>query len=144
MELTSVPKTSLATGSQTASQQGASSNAQNVASGKPLIANSVPVPAETASPQTERRQDRLGAQQDDAVSALQAIESLRLTNRRTQLEFNAELNTVFLQIVDVRTEEVVETIPSEELVRQLKRKSSGQASTPLQQPNGGVVVDRSI
>ena len=147
MELNSAPKTTLPSGSQTTQQSTSTSSAENNASAKPVIGNpagAVTVSPETASAPAERRQDRLGKQQDEAVTAQQAIESLRLTNRRTQLAFNAELNTVFVQIIDTRTEEVVETIPSEELVRQLKLKADAPTSQAAGRTGGGVVVDESV
>ena len=70
-----------------------------------------------------------------------------MSGRRTQINFDAELNRVFLQIVDTRTEEVVETIPTEELVRQMQE----QAAPPEQakEPGKGALpveeaIDESI
>ena len=147
MDVQLVPKTTLSSGSQTVQPPANVTGAGSEASAKPLLANaaaSVPVAPETTDPSVERRQDKLGKQQDETVTAQQAIESLRLTNRRTQLDFNTELSTVFLQIVDTRTEEVVETIPSEELVRQLKNKAEPAAARALEDRSGGVVIDQSI
>ena len=147
MDVQLVPKTTLPSGSQTVQPPASVAGSGSEASAKPLLANaaaSVPVAPETSDPSAERRQDKLGKQQDETVTAQQAIESLRLTNRRAQLDFNTELSTVFLQIVDTRTEEVVETIPSEELVRQLKNKAEPAASRALEDRSGGVVIDQSI
>ncbi len=144
MDVQFVPKPALSSGQSTPQQAGQSPSAANEASAKPLISNAVPVVQESTSPSVERRQDKLGKQQDEAVTAQQAIESLRLTNRRTQLDFNTELNTVFLQIVDTRTEEIVETIPPEELVRQLQGRFDPPVQAAFEDASGGIVIDRSV
>lgn len=147
MELQFAPKTTLPSGSQTTQQQSSTSNADSNGAAKTIAGNpagAVTVSPETSSTPTERRQDRLGKQQDETVTAQQAIESLRLTNRRTQLAFNAELNTVFVQVIDTRTEEVVETIPSEELVRQLRLKADPPSNPSFEKSGGGAVIDQSI
>ncbi len=144
MDVQFVPKPALSSGSGATQQPGSTPNAGAESSAKALINNAVPVPQETTSPSAERRQDKLGKQQDESVSVQQAVESLRLTNRRTQLDFNTELNKVFLQIVDTRTEEVVETIPSEELVRQLQGRFNPPVQAAFDDSSGGIVIDRSI
>lgn len=144
MDVQFVPKPALSSGSGATQQTNSTPNTGAESSAKALINNAVPVPQETTSPSTERRQDKLGKQQDETVTAQQAIESLRLTNRRTQLDFNAELNTVFLQIVDTRTEEVVDTIPPEELVRQLQGRFDPPVQAAFEDSSGGIVIDRSV
>lgn len=144
MDVLFIPKPALSSGSG-ATQPASSSPATGAeSSAKALINNAVPVPQETTSPSADRRQDKLGKQQDESVTAQQAIESLRLSNRRTQLDFNTELNTVFLQIVDTRTEEVVDTIPSEELVRQLQGRLDPPFQSESEDSSGGAVIDRSV
>jgi uncharacterized FlaG/YvyC family protein len=144
MDVQFVPKPALSSGSGATQQPSSTLNTGAESSAKALINNAVPVPQETTSPSTERRQDKLGKQQDESVTAQQAIESLRLTNRRTQLDFNTELNTVFLQIVDTRTEEVVDTIPPEELVRQLQGRFDPPVQAAFEDSSGGIVIDRSV
>ncbi len=106
-------------------------------------ATTVNVAAETGGTGGDRQQDRLGAQLEQAVNAQETLKDLQLTGRRTQINFNAELNRVFLQVVDTRTDEVVETIPPEELVRQLKE----QVAPPelIEEPeNGAGPIDESV
>ena len=146
MEVQFVPKTSLLSNSQSAPQAVPPHGAESGAVSKPILANSaqaVRASANVATPESERRQDRVGNQGDGSVSPQNVLDSLRLTSRRTQLDFNRELDTVVLQVVDTRTEEVIETIPSEELLRQLKRLVGPrpQAATA---DSGGGVIDRSI
>ena len=144
MDVQFVAKPALSSGSGNAQQASSTPNAGAESSAKALINNAVPVPQESTSPSAERRQDKLGKQQEESVTAQQAIESLRLSNRRTQLDFNTELNTIFLQIVDTRTEEVVDTIPPEELVRQLQGRFDPPVQAAFEDSSGGVVIDKSI
>ena len=99
--------------------------------------------AETGGTGGERQQDRLGAQLAQVTNAQEVVKNLLVSGRRTQINFDAELNRVFLQIVDTRTEEVVETIPTEELVRQMKE----QVAPPerAKEPGKGALpIDESI
>ena len=146
MEIQVTSNTTLPSGSQSGQQQGTASTADKAAAGSTIQSNPstvVTVTQETAEQRNERRDDKLGKLQDESVTAQQAIESLRLTNRRTQLDFNTELNTIFLQVVDTRTDEVVETIPPEELVRQLK-KSIEPSGRFQPEDSGGAVIDQSV
>ena len=146
MEIQATVKAPVQTGPQSSQQAGNSAAADSGASVKTVQANPanvVTITPEAKNAPTERRQDILGKPQEETVGAQQIIESLRLTNRRTQLDFDADLNTVFVQIVDTRTDEVVETIPPEELVRQLKA-SVEPATPPSAEAAGGGVIDRSI
>ena len=43
-------------------------------------------------------------------SAQQALDSLRFSSRKTQVGFDNELNRVFIEVVDTRTDQVVEQI----------------------------------
>lgn len=146
MELQFAPKTTLSSGPQGTAQPASATGAENSAAAPTIQSDPsqvVTVAAEAAATANERRQDKLGKQPDETVTAQQVIESLHLTNRRTQLDFNDELNVVFLQIVDTRTDEVVETIPPEELVRQLK--ASVDPPTHVDFANsGGAVLDESV
>ena len=146
MDIQFVPKTTLPSASQPTPQPVPASNADSSAT-KPILAESaraVTVSADIETPESERRQDRIGRQGDESVSPQQVLDRLRLTNRRTQLDFNRELDTVVLQVVDTRTEEVIETIPSEELLRQLRQLVGPQPRAAADDAGGGLVIDRSI
>jgi len=80
------------------------------------------------------------ARQDppELKSAQQALDSLRFSSRRTQVGFNNELNRVFLEVVDTRTEQVVEQIPSEEFVRFVHEQLE-PPNKPKSEPNGAVI-----
>ena len=141
-----VTNTTLPSGQQSNAQPVPAGGTANDAANKPLLGNtarSVPESNKVATPNGERRADRTGRQGEEAVSPQQVLESLRLTNRRAQLDFDRDLDAVVLQIVDTRTEEVLETIPSEELILQLRRLAGPQdeAQTP---DASGLVVDKSI
>jgi uncharacterized FlaG/YvyC family protein len=146
MEVQFAPKTTLPSSAQSPTQVVPANNADSSAATRPILAESaqaVTVSPEVETPESERRQDRVSDQSDRHLSQQEVLDSLRLTNRRTNLDFNRELDIVVLQVVDTRTEEVVETIPSEELVRQLRRL----AGPPLERAggnSGGAVVDQSI
>ena len=80
-------------------------------------------------------------EQPDLKSAQQALDSLKFSSRRTQVGFNNELNKVFLEVVDTRTDQVVEQIPSEEFVRFV----SEQLESPTQRADddsNGAVIDQ--
>ena len=146
MDIQFVPKTTLPSAPQSTPQPVPASNADNSAT-KPILAESaraVTVSADIETPESERRQDRIARQGDEPVSPQQVLDRLRLTNRRTQLDFNRELDTVVLQVVDTRTEEVIETIPSEELLRQLRQLVGPQPRVAADDAGGGLVIDRSI
>jgi uncharacterized FlaG/YvyC family protein len=146
MDIQLVPKTVLASTPQASTQPVPANSADANAASKPILASaghSVSVVAEVRD-SVERRQDRIGRQGDEAATAQQVIDSLRLTNRRTQLDFDRELDTVVLQVIDTRTEEVIETIPPEELIRQLREAIRPDANSSFGDGAGGLVVDRSI
>ena len=84
-----------------------------------------------------------GQEQPELKSAQQALDSLKYSSRRTQVGFNNELNKVFLEVVDTRTDQVVEQIPSEEFVRFV----SEQLEPPKQRSDGdsnGAVIDQAV
>jgi uncharacterized FlaG/YvyC family protein len=146
MDVQLVPKPVLASTPQASPQPVPANGADASAASKPILASaghSVSVAAEVRDT-VERRQDRIGRQGDEAATAQQVIDSLRLTNRRTQLDFDRELDTVVLQVVDTRTEEVIETIPPEELIRQLREAISPDTNSRFGESAGGLVIDRSI
>ena len=145
------PITTLTTSSSQANQSQANNTASQVSVGNNALqsnpATTVNLTAETGGTGGERQQDELGAQLDQVTNAQEVVKNLLVSGRRTQINFDAELNRVFLQIVDTRTEEVVETIPTEELVRQMQE----QAAPPEQakEPGKGALpveeaIDESI
>jgi len=146
MEVQFVPKTSLSSNTQSTSHVVPASGGDSSAASKPILAQpaqAVSAAARIATSDSERQQDRIANQGDGPVSPQKVLDSLRLTNRRTQLDFDKELDTVVLQIIDTRTEEVIETIPSEELIRQIKRLAG--SPQPHDAANGGgSVIDQSI
>jgi len=72
-------------------------------------------------------------------SAQQALDSLKFSSRRTQVGFNNELNKVFLEVVDTRTDQVVEQIPSEEFVRFVSEQLEPRAPRTEDDSNGAVI-----
>jgi uncharacterized FlaG/YvyC family protein len=146
MEVQFVPKTTLPSSTQSPSQPVPANSADGNAATRPILgqsAQAVTVSAEVETPEGERRQDRVTDQGERSVSPQQVLDSLRLTNRRTHLDFNQELDIVVLQVVDTRTDEIVETIPSEELVLQLRREA-GLPQDRAAGNNDGGFVDQSI
>jgi len=146
MEVQFVPKTSLPSNGQSTTHVVPATSGDGAAASKPILAQpgqAVSATARIATNDSERQQDRVANQGDGSVSPQKVLDSLRLTNRRTQLDFDRELDTVVLQVVDTRTNEVIETIPSEELIRQIKRLAGPQVPQPTDQ-GGGPVIDQSI
>lgn len=72
-------------------------------------------------------------------SAQQALDSLKFSSRRTQVGFNNELNKVFLEVVDTRTDQVIEQIPSEEFVRFVSEQLEPPAQRTDNDSNGAVI-----
>jgi uncharacterized FlaG/YvyC family protein len=146
MEVQFVPKTSLPSNAQSTSHVVPATSGDSSAASKPILARpaqAVSATARIAASDAERRQDRISNQGDGPVSPQKVLDSLRLTNRRTQLDFDRELDKVVLQIIDTRTEEVIETIPSEQLIRQLQRLAGPQQHHDTAN-GGGAVLDQSI
>jgi uncharacterized FlaG/YvyC family protein len=146
MEVQFVPKTSLPSNAQSTSHVVPATGGDSSAASKPILAQpaqAVSAAARIETSDSERQQDRIANQGDGSVSSQKVLDSLRLTNRRTQLDFDRELDTVVLQVVDTRTEEVIETIPSEELIRQLKRLAGPPQHHGVAN-GGGAVIDQSI
>ena len=80
--------------------------------------------------QNDRRRDTLG-QNDTALGSREdsSPEDLRLSSRRTTINFDSEQNRIFLEVVDTNTDEVIEQIPSDQLVEQVRKM--------LETANGG-------
>jgi uncharacterized FlaG/YvyC family protein len=131
----------------TASPQQTNNTISQVSVGNNALQNNpattVNVSAQPGATGGDRRQDQLGAQLEQAVGVQETLKDLQLTNRRTQINFNAELNKVFLQVVDTKTDEVIETIPPEELVRQLKEQVAPPDPDEVA-TNGAGPVDASV
>jgi hypothetical protein len=110
---------SLGLPSQSASNQtGASSLTQSGAQGT-NPENTVPPVDSGGASQNDRRQDLLGQDQagTGGDSETNSPEDLQVTSRRTTLNFDSEQNRIFLEVVDSNTEEVIERIPSDQLVK---------------------------
>jgi uncharacterized FlaG/YvyC family protein len=142
------PITTPTTSSAQANQSQASNTVSQASVGNNALqsnpATTVNVAAKTGGSGGERQQDKLGAQLDQVINAQETVNDLQLSGRRTQINFNAELNRVFLQIVDTRTDEVVETIPTEELVRQMQEKAAPPEKLDKRPEIGTGPVDESI
>ena len=78
-------------------------------------------PAKAESAPEDRRRDVLGQQAEDGPQGpsgradLADGEPVGLT-RRTTLNFDSEQNRVFLEVIDKKTDEVIQRIPSENFV----------------------------
>ena len=97
----------------------------------------------STAPGDDKGGGQTGQEQTELKSAQQAVDSLKFSSRRTQVGFNNELNKVFLEVVDTRTDQVVEQIPSEEFVRFV----SEQLEPPTQRADGdsnGAVIDQAV
>ncbi len=147
MDVQFVPKTVLPSGPQASPQPVPANSANANTANKPLLAGAaqtVSVSPEVSTHSTERGQDRIGKQQEEAVTPQQAIDRLSLSNLRKQLSFNRESDTIVLQLVDSRTKEVIETIPPTELLRQLKQVVGPQSASASESAGGGTVIDKRI
>ena len=82
-------------------------------------------------------------EQPELQSAQQALDSLRFSSRKTQVGFNNELNKVFIEVVDTRTDTVVEQIPSEKFVKFVSEQLQPSVERPQDGPNGAV-IDKAI
>ena len=113
---------------------------------KTLQSNPASVVSQSSSssgPGNDNGSGLTGQEQPELKSAQQALDSLKFSSRRTQVGFNNELNKVFLEVVDTRTDQVVEQIPSEEFVRFV----SEQLEPPKQRADGdsnGAVIDQAV
>ena len=83
--------------------------------------NVVTPPAKAEPAPEDRRRDVLGQQAEDGAQGLSRRTDLSdgepagLT-RRTTLNFDSEQNRVFLEVIDKKTDEVIQRIPSENFV----------------------------
>jgi uncharacterized FlaG/YvyC family protein len=95
--------------------------------------------SEAASPKSDNDRGPARQKQPELQSAQQALDSLRFSSRRTQVGFNNELNKVFLEVVDTRTDQVVEQIPSEKFVQFVSEQLQPRVERPQDGPNGAVI-----
>jgi uncharacterized FlaG/YvyC family protein len=72
-------------------------------------------------------------------SAQQALDSLKSSNRSTQVVFNNETNRVSLKVVDTRTDQVIEQIPSEAFVKLIGEQLEPPVKRTPNEPNGAVI-----
>lgn len=94
---------------------------------------------QSAGPQNDSGRGPARQEQPELQSAQQALDSLKFSSRRTQVGFNNELNKVFLEVVDTRTDQVVEQIPSEEFVRFVSEQLEPPVQRAQSEPNGAVI-----
>lgn len=99
--------------------------------------------SETPSPQNDSGQSLTQQEQPELQSAQQALDSLKFSSRRTQVGFNNELNKVFLEVVDTRTDQVVEQIPSEKFVQFVSEQLQPTDPRP-KDGNNGAVIDEAV
>lgn len=131
---------------QSGSQGGTNSVPGGDSAVKTLQSNPSSVVTQSSSSSGPREDNGKGLarqEQPELQSAQQALDSLKFSSRRTQVGFNNELNKVFLEVVDTRTDQVVEQIPSEEFVRFV----SEQLEPPTQRADGdsnGAVIDQAV
>ena len=80
--------------------------------------------------QSDRRQDQFGRDDTQSRAGQQAAGApadLSILGFRTTLNFDSEQNRIFLQIVNTETDEVIEQIPSDQLVEFVRNAlDSGQ------------------
>jgi uncharacterized FlaG/YvyC family protein len=97
---------------------------------------------QSSGPQNDSGRGLARQEQPELQSAQQALDSLKFSSRRTQVGFNNELNKVFLEVVDTRTDQVVEQIPSEEFVKFVSEQL--EPPTRTQSESNGAVIDEAI
>ena len=147
MDVQFVPKTTLPSSGQPSAQPVAGNQTAAKSASKPVApeqAQAVTASANVDSHKAERRQDRIAEQGEERVSPHEVLDSLRLSSHHTQLEFDRELDTVVVQVVDTRTEEIIETIPSEELLRHVRQLAGTDTPPSSEDTGGGAVFDKSV
>ena len=96
--------------------------------------------SQSDGPQNESGNGFSRQEQVALQGAQQALESLRFSSRKTQLGFNNELNKIFIEVVDTRTDTVVEQIPSEKLVKFVSEQLE-PTEQPAEEGTNGAVID---
>lgn len=117
--------------------------------------NVVNAAADSGAAKGDRRQDLLGRTASDTANPARGADSGPGTDartaadetasrqasdpvqagRKTTLNFDSELNRVFLEIVNTRTEEVIEQIPSKEQVKLVARALARPDQPPATESN---------
>lgn len=139
VNFTSLPSLQPQTGGQSGNSPAVSAGNSAV---KTVQSNPDGIVKQTSNPSGPQNEARRGlARQDppELKSAQHALDSLRFSSRRTQVGFDNELNRVFLEVVDTRTDQVVEQIPSEEFVRFVQQQLEPPTKRASEEPNGAVV-----
>lgn len=132
--------------SQSTSQSGTGSVSGGDSAVKTLQNNPDAVVSQTSQssgPQNDSGSSFSRQEQPELQSAQQALDSLRFSSRKTQVGFNNELNKVFIEVVDTRTDTVVEQIPSEKFVKFVSEQLQPSVERPQDGPNGAV-IDKAI
>ena len=96
--------------------------------------------SQSDGPQNESGNGFSRQEQAELQGAQQALESLRFSSRKTQLGFNNELNKIFIEVVDTRTDTVVEQIPSEKFVKFVSEQLE-PTDRPAEEGTNGAVID---
>ena len=127
-------------------QSGAQSGSNSIPGGDSAVKtlqsnpdNVVSQSGQSAGPKSDSDRGLARQEQPELQSAQQALDSLKFSSRRTQVGFNNELNKVFLEIVDTRTDKVVEQIPSEKLVKFVSEQLEPPVERAQGRPNGAVI-----
>lgn len=103
-------------------------------------------PEQGAAPENDRRRDTLGRQAEDIQRNNRETDNdeFRVTSRRTTLSFDTEQNRVFLEVIDSNTDEVVERIPSENLVAFISRALEDATRDAAEASSEGLRIDQSV
>lgn len=101
------------------------------------------VTATTEPAQSNAREDDALRRQDKSVreQAASQLEDLEIQGLSTRVGFDAESDTVFLEIVNPTSEEVIQRIPSENLVEFLSTQVS---TSPSPDTGDSQALDRSV
>lgn len=139
VNFSSLPSLQPQPGGQSGNSQAASAGSSAVKTQQSNPDTVVKQTNQASGPQNETGRGLARQDPPELKSAQQALESLRFTSRRTQVGFNNELNRVFLEVIDTRTNQVVEQIPSEEFVRFVHEQLEPPAKRASEESNGAVV-----
>lgn len=97
--------------------------------------------AASGRPENELRRDNSNQRREDRPSARddkRAPEELQLSSRRTTISFDSEQNRIFLEVIDRKTEKIIERLPSDTLVALIRETLQPlTASSPENTENSG-------
>ncbi|WP_259783134.1 hypothetical protein [Aestuariispira ectoiniformans] len=85
--------------------------------------NVVTATTDLANPNTREEDASRRESRGDRQSPLATLENLKINGLNTRLEYDNDHEVVFLEILQPRTEEVVQKIPSEKLVEYLSEQA---------------------